>query len=99
MMPGRRTENTLTSLLAALVLLNLTDALLTVRLVGSGRAMEGNPVMAAVLTLGPVAFVAVKLVASAGLGALMARYSPSGLRVLCWAFGVIVTWNALLLLQ
>jgi hypothetical protein len=46
---------------AALVTLNLLDALLTISFVTAGVATEANPLLAAALTRSPADFVALKL--------------------------------------
>jgi hypothetical protein len=55
---------------AAIVILNLVDAVFTLLYTGSGMAAEGNPLMDQVLRTSPTAFMAVKL-ALVSLGVLM----------------------------
>jgi hypothetical protein len=55
---------------AAIVILNLVDAVFTLLYTGSGLAAEGNPLMDLVLRTSPTAFMAVKL-ALVSLGVLM----------------------------
>jgi hypothetical protein len=46
---------------AAIVILNLVDAVFTLLYTGSGMASEGNPLLSSVLSASPTAFMAVKL--------------------------------------
>lgn len=53
---------------AAILVMNLYDAMMTLLVVESGVASEANPVMAAPLALGPVVFMLAKLgMVSAGV--------------------------------
>jgi hypothetical protein len=79
-----------------LVLLNLWDAVLTVSFPYAGL-QEGNPVMRAVLDLGPGPFVVTKVLLASLLAALLLRHR----RTLAWAcgfFGGVVGWNLLMML-
>lgn len=44
-----------------IALLNIVDAILTVHVVGQGKAYEANPIMRSLLDLGPVPFLSVKI--------------------------------------
>lgn len=46
---------------AALIVLNLLDAIFTLLWVESGIASEGNPIMGRAMTHGPVGFMVIKL--------------------------------------
>ena len=53
---------------AAILVMNLYDAMMTLLVVESGVATEANPIMAAPLALGPIAFMLAKLgMVSAGV--------------------------------
>lgn len=64
------------SLIAACLALSGADALMTLRGVGDGRALELNPVLSALLVASPLAFVVVKLAASALATLLLVRLAP-----------------------
>jgi hypothetical protein len=51
----------LNSTLAAILLLNLADTMLTILWVTSGTASEANPLMRELVELGPIPFAATKL--------------------------------------
>jgi hypothetical protein len=60
----------LTLVAAAVLILNLADAVFTLVYLHVGMAEEGNPVMGSALTHGPVGFMAIKL-ALVSLGVLL----------------------------
>lgn len=78
--------------------LNVFDVVATLVLVGGGHASEGNPLMAALLELGPVTFATVKI-ASVTLGALVlfrfARHDLAqvGAILACSAYGMLAIYH------
>ncbi|HZZ85128.1 MAG TPA: DUF5658 family protein [Anaeromyxobacteraceae bacterium] len=85
------------ALASLFVAFNAVDAATTAWLVGHG-AVEANPLMGAVLSLGVVSFFCVKLGVAVLVAALTARFAIRALRALCVAFAGIVAWQAALCL-
>jgi hypothetical protein len=79
------------------VILNTVDAATTVHLVARG-ALEANPIMAWVISLGISTFLAVKVFGAMLAGAVLTRFGPRPLKVACGAFGCIVAWQTSLCL-
>jgi Domain of unknown function (DUF5658) len=88
----------LRALLAATLLFNLIDLVLTTTLVTLGLASEANPLMAALLDLGPVAFAAAKI-AAVSLGVLVLarfhahRLARAGTIATFAAYGALMVWH------
>lgn len=72
--------NRLDRAFAALLVLNLADALFTLGWIEAGWATEANPLMAAALAWGPAAFVGTKLLLVSLAVQLLAR--QPGLRII-----------------
>lgn len=91
-----KTEKLLLGLAFATLIMNLVDAVATLTWIELGWATEANPVMAALLAVSPVAFMAGKLfMVGAGVSVLyhyrtrvLAR---TGLVSACLVYGWIVT--------
>ena len=80
-------------LLAATLVFNLIDAVLTLALVSSGLAVEANPIMAFFLEVGPLTFMAAKIaLVSLGVGVLwhFKRYQLALVGTLA-VFGIYTT--------
>ena len=85
-------------LLAATLVLNLVDGILTLLLVSAGVAEEANPVMAAALQCGPAVFMALKLgIVSAGILTLWQhrshRMAHAGAVAVFVAYVAVMGWH------
>jgi len=85
-------------LLAATLVLNLIDGILTVLLVSTGVAEEANPLMAAALRVSPAIFMAIKLgIVSAGIETLWRlrhnRLANGGAVAVFGAYVAVMGWH------
>lgn len=86
------------AILGVTCVLNVFDVVATLVLVGGGYASEGNPLMAALLELGPVPFAAVKI-AIVTFGAFVlyrfARHDLAqvGAILACSAYGMLAIYH------
>lgn len=97
-MPAATSSRFVAVVLGVTCVLNVFDVAATLILVGGGHAREGNPLMAALLELGPVPFAAVKI-AIVTFGALVlfrfARYelAQAGAILACAAYGMLAIYH------
>jgi hypothetical protein len=89
---ARAGPEVVTGLILPILALNLADAVFTLGWIDVGLATEGNPVMAAMLSLHPLTFVATKL-GLVGLGLALLhrqRRNPTAQLAATFAFFVYV---------